>query len=126
MNTYLIIAGVLTALMALVHSVLGERMILLPLPRREDGPGRGGLSRGMRSTLRFTWHLTSVLGGGIAALFFHYGRMDALAADQAAVLTILAITFLISFLVALVGSRGRHPSWAVFLIVALLVWIGAR
>lgn len=126
MNGYLLISGVLTVLMALTHTILGERMILLRLPRREDALGRAGLSSGVRSTLRFTWHLTSVLGLGIAGIFLHYGQLEAFTAEHIAVLRILSITFLASFAVALVGSRGRHPSWAVFLVVAVLIWIGAR
>jgi hypothetical protein len=39
---------------------------------------------------------------------------------------LLAGTFEVSGVVALVGSRGRHLSWIVFFAVALLSWLGTR
>ena len=39
---------------------------------------------------------------------------------------VIAVTFAVSGIVALLGSRGRHPSWVVFFIVALLVWLAYR
>jgi hypothetical protein len=124
MNGYLIMASVLTALMCLVHSVLGEMFILIPMHKRE---GRAGSTRlTTRAVLRFTWHILSVLGLGMAGILWYYSRFTALAGDQIAVLRILALTFLISFGLALAGSRARHPSWAVFLVVAGLTWFSAR
>jgi hypothetical protein len=124
MNGYLVTASVLTGLMCLAHSVLGEIFILIPLHRREGRAGRTGLTT--RAVLRFTWHILSVLGLGMAAILGYYSRFPALAADQIAVLRILALTSLVSFGIALAGSRARHPSWAVFLVVAGLTWLSAR
>jgi hypothetical protein len=124
MNGYLVTAGVLTGLMCLAHSVLGEIFILIPLHRREGRADRTGLTT--RAVLRFTWHILSVLGLGMAGILWYYSRFTALAADQIAVLRILALTSLVSFGIALAGSRARHPSWAVFLVVAGLTWFSAR
>ena len=124
MNGYLVTASMLTVLMALVHSVVGEILILIPLHKREGRSGGRGLTT--RAVLRFTWHILSVLGLGMAVILWHYSRFAALTADQIAVLRILALTFLVSFGIALAGSRARHPSWAVFLAVAGLTWLSAR
>ena len=79
----------------------------------------------MRRTLRFAWHVTSVLGFGVAAVLVHCARLTPLDADSARVVRIIALTCAASFVVALVGSRARHPSWVVFLIVAILSWLGS-
>ena len=124
MNGYLVTASMLTVLMALVHSVVGEILILIPLHKRERRQPGHGLTT--PAVLRFTWHILSVLGLGMAVILWHYSRFAALTADQIAVLRILALTFLVSFGIALAGSRARHPSWAVFLAVAGLTWFSAR
>jgi hypothetical protein len=124
MNGYLVTASMLTGLMCLVHSVMGEIFILIPLHKREGRVGGARLTT--RAVLRFTWHILSVLGLGMAVILWYYSRLTALAADQIAVLRILALTFLVSFGIALAGSRARHPSWAVFLAVAGLTWFSAR
>jgi hypothetical protein len=38
----------------------------------------------------------------------------------------MAGTFLASALVTLVGSRGRHLAWPVFLAIAAAAWFGLR
>ena len=39
---------------------------------------------------------------------------------------LLVGTFAVSGVVALVGSRGKHLSWVVFLAIAALTWLGTR
>lgn len=123
MNVYLIISASLTALMALVHSVVGELLILIPLQKAKGLPAVRGSVRVTKSTLRFTWHITSVLGLGLGIIFFYYARFTEFNSEQTFILRTLSLTYAASFLVALVGSRGRHPSWAVFLLVAILTWL---
>jgi len=91
---------------ALLHSVLGEKRLLLPLFRqalpRESMPlGRAFTER----TLRFVWHLLSVSWISIACLV---ARADDLT------LMIVGATLLASSALALVVSRGRHFAWALF------------
>jgi hypothetical protein len=40
-------------------------------------------------------------------------------------LRVLAINFGVCSLLSLIGARGKHFSWWVFLIIAVLLWIGA-
>ena len=54
------LAALLAVLLAVAHSSLGERFILIRLLRRQDLPRLFGSDRFTRGTLRFAWHLTSV------------------------------------------------------------------
>ncbi|NNE70552.1 MAG: hypothetical protein HKN29_09355 [Rhodothermales bacterium] len=114
----LTIAAVLIGLTGVAHSYLGERFILIPLFRRPL-PKLFGDDVFTRQTLRFAWHVTTVTWWGIAALLL----VNAEPAQTS--LRILSATAFVSFLVALVGSRGKHLSWVVFLAVAVLVWMAA-
>jgi len=68
MKVMLLFAGVLSALIGIAHSVLGEKLVLGPLFERGDVPKLLGSTSFARHTLRFTWHLTTVLLLGIGAV----------------------------------------------------------
>jgi hypothetical protein len=124
MNFYFVIAAFLTLVIGLAHSWLGERYILMRLFRRENIPRLFGSDAFTKHTLRFAWHLTTVAWFGAAALLLILASypLDASARMSSRV---IAAIFLVSGVVALVGSRGRHLSWIVFLLIAGLVWMGA-
>ncbi len=113
------LAVVLAFLLALAHSVLGERYIIGRLLRREDLPKLFGSARFTKDTLRFAWHLTSVAFCGLAGVLFLVGQGDT---HPSRVLHVISVTWALSGLVALVGSRGRHLSWVVFFLLAFLSW----
>jgi hypothetical protein len=101
------LAAFLFAALGLAHSVLGERYILIRLFRRDDLPRLFGGTEFTKRTLRFAWHLTTILSFGFAALLVQ------LATDAPAsvlVRTIGWISILSGFL-PLVFTRGRHLSW---------------
>ncbi|MEM1271516.1 MAG: hypothetical protein AAGI08_15835 [Bacteroidota bacterium] len=108
-------AAVLLFLIGLAHSYLGERYILIRLFRR-DLPRLFGGDEFTKKTLRFAWHITTVAWWGMAALL-----VAGLDSAQTS-LRIISITFLVTGVIALAGSRGRHLSWIVFLAVAGLTW----
>jgi hypothetical protein len=118
----LTLAAVLAVLLAAAHSILGERYILVRLFRRDNLPKLFGDVEFTKRTLRFAWHLTSVGWCGLGAILFLLGRAPL--QDQA-VGRVVAVSFGLSGVAALVGSRGRHPSWMVFFAIALLAWWGA-
>jgi hypothetical protein len=118
----LLIAAVLILLLGLVHSLLGERYILVRLFRRDNLPRLFGSDAFTKNTLRFAWHLTTVVWFGIGVLLVQLSTGRPLGTAELGVT--LAITAAASGLVALVGSRARHPAWIVFLVVAALVWTG--
>lgn len=120
MSPLLSAAAGLAVLLALAHSYLGERYILIRLLRRDDLPKLLGGTIFTKRTLRFAWHLTSVAWLGFAALL---GSLQAPLGASA--LRIIAATFALSGLVTLVGSRARHLAWIVFFLVAVLAWLSA-
>ena len=123
MNSSLHIAAALAVAVAAAHSCLGERYILVPLFQREDLPRLFGETDFTRRTLRFAWHLTSVAWVGFAGVLVQLSSSTAGAGRPQA--RLIADTFAVSGIVALVGSRGRHLSWLVFLAIAGLVWFGS-
>ncbi|SFC14966.1 hypothetical protein SAMN05428997_104231 [Bosea sp. CRIB-10] len=125
MQNYLIAAGVLMILIGIAHSVIGEILIfrqlragaivplLAPPPLRE---------RHLR-ILWANWHLTSMLGWGLAALLI----LIAVAPDpssHALHVRIIAIATLAGSLLVLSATRGRHPGWFGLLVAAGLAWLG--
>jgi hypothetical protein len=120
----LLIAAVLILLLGLVHSLLGERYILVRLFRRDNLPRLFGSDAFTKNTLRFAWHLTTVVWFGIGVLLVQLSTGRSLGTAELG--ATLATTAAASGLVALAGSRGRHPAWIVFLVVAGLVWTGTN
>ena len=114
MNVMLLVAGLLSALIGIAHSVLGERLLLGPLFERGDLPKLLGSAAFARRTLRFTWHLTTVLllGIGVMVMILSLAPLDS---QSACILRVLAITFAVCSLLSLIGARARHFSWWVFL-----------
>jgi hypothetical protein len=118
MNIPLLIAAVLIAAIAVAHTLLGERLVIGPLLAGEV-PKLGGSSRFMRRTVRYAWHLTSLIAVGFAALLFHYAKEPK---QHVTAIEIVSATFLLSSLLAVIMTRGKHFSWVVFLAIGLLSW----
>ncbi len=126
MSAALLGAAALAFGVGAAHSYLGERYILMRLLRRADLPKLFGSDLFTRRTLRFAWHLTTVTWWGFGALFVVMATRgpDAQAWRDAG--TVAAATFGVSAAVTLVGSRGRHWAWVVFLLIAAACWYGTR
>lgn len=123
MNFYFVAAAVLVVGIGIAHSWLGERYILMRLFRRQNMPHLFGSDDFTKRTLRFAWHITTVAWFGAAALLLILASYPI--DDSARMFSrVIAATFLVSSIVALLGSRGRHLSWVVFLLIAVLVWMG--
>lgn len=119
----LVLAAALCFAIGLVHSVLGERYILVRLFRGSRIPHLFGSDLFTRRTLRFAWHLTTVAWWGLGVLVWGLSREPA-DARQLIVDTVIVV-FAISGAMALVGSRGKHLSWVVFWVIAGLVYMAA-
>lgn len=104
----LYLAAALIAMLGLAHSLLGERYILTRLFRRELPKLFGG-TEFTRRTLRFAWHFTTVLAFGLAALLIQLAN----AASVPTLASTIGWTLLISGVLPLVHTRGRHLSWLV-------------
>jgi hypothetical protein len=116
-------AVALAVTIGIAHSVLGERFILIRLFRRTDIPHLFGSPEFTKHTLRFAWHLTTVAWWGLAAIIVLIAQDRA---SSSALLHVLSATFLVSALVAAVGSRLRHLSWVAFAMIAVLLLVAAR
>jgi hypothetical protein len=119
----LLAAAALASLLALAHSYLGERYILIRLFRRDEVPKLFGKTEFTKRTLRFAWHLTSIAWLSLAAILV---KLNSHVPSRAELGLLLVGTFAVSGVVALVGSRGKHLSWVVFLAIAALAWLGTR
>lgn len=110
MTQALYLAAASAAVLAVAHSVLGERYILVRLFRRNSLPKLFGSDLFTRRTLRFAWHITTVAWFGFAVLLMH------LADDQltrSVALRTIGWTFVASGVLPLIITRGRHLSWVV-------------
>lgn len=118
----LTLAALLIFLTGLAHSWLGERYLLRRLFRRDQLPAVLGSTAFTAGTLRFVWHLLTVVWWGLAALV-----MLALQGplDSRTVLQMLGGIAAVSAVFPLVFTRGRHLSWLAFLAIAGLLWLGA-
>ena len=119
----LLAAAALASLLALAHSYLGERYILIRLFRGDGVPKLFGGTEFTQRTLRFAWHLTSLAWLSLAAILV---KLSSHVPSRAELGMLLAGTFGVSGVVAFLGSRGRHLAWVVFLAIAVLAWLGAR
>jgi hypothetical protein len=124
MNTSLLSAAILLSIVTVAHSYLGERFILIRLFRRSDLPRLFGNDEFTKRTLRLAWHITSVIGLGLATLLIVLASSPASVVNRK-MIHVIAITSALSGLVALLGSRGRHLSWLAFFVIAGLAWCGA-
>jgi hypothetical protein len=119
----LLVAALLIFLTGCAHSYLGERYILIRLFERGNLPKLFGGTEFTAGTLRFAWHITTVAWWAIALLLVFASRN---ALSPAVVLHVIAGAALVSAVLPLVFTRGKHLSWAVFLLIGLLVLVAAR
>ncbi len=117
------LGAILLVFIGVVHSYLGERYILIRLFRKHDLPKLLGGTEFTKNTLRFAWHLTTVAWFGFAALLVH------LASGTISLKTIgliISVTFILHGVVALLGSKAKHLSWPIFLVIGLAVLYGSH
>jgi hypothetical protein len=124
MNHGLMAAAVLSVLIALVHSVVGEYRIFRPL--RHAGqlvPTEGGtlLRKFQVRILGGTWHGLSAMGLGLATVLIWLDETAARAASASRVEWCVALSMATTALIVLVSNRGRHPAWLALWGAAVLV-----
>ncbi len=121
-NVYFIIAAVLIYLIALAHTLLGEKYIVNPIFRltMAKEPASDLFAK---KVVRFAWHLTTIVWWGVATLIVVYA-VNPTANNMSLSIKIISITFLISSILSLVFCRGKHFSFYVFLAISGLLWFG--
>lgn len=108
------LAAVLAFLLGLAHSVLGERYVLVRLFRRENLPKLFGGTAFTTRTLRFAWHVTTVLWWGFAVLLWQSATHQL---SQSFVLNVIGYTSFAAGLLPLFITRGKHLSWLVLFVI---------
>ncbi len=124
MNIPLFAGGALATLLGAAHSFLGEKLLLGPLFHRSDLPKLLGSRTFARRTLRFAWHLTTALlaGVGLTLIALSFSQIEP---QTIWILRVLSMIFVACSAISVVGARGKHFSWYVFLLIAAGVWLGS-
>lgn len=126
MNLFFLAASVLTVILGVGHSILGERLIFIPLRmQKPSGGSRAVLRNGPLGIIWATWHLTTALGFGLAGVFWLMAlKSPPTSQEKYYGLTISAGLLVSSFLVGY-ATRCRHPGWIVLAVIALLTIAGS-
>ncbi len=127
MNNYFVAAAAFAFVVGLAHSVLGEKLIFQRL--RQGGglvPTNGGklLSERHVRILWASWHIVTVFGWGMGAVWL---RLALPAAPQAATgigVQAIAIAALVGAALVFFGTRAKHPGWIGLLAIAVCAWLG--
>src|SRR5262245_57909120 len=123
MNVYFSAAGGLAILVALVHSVAGELLILRRL-NVDSLPRVAGSGEFAGRALRFSWHLCSIFALGFAAMLLRRSLLSAPGSEVTFFMQATALSIGAAGLLVLFVSRGKHPGWIGLVAVALLTWLG--
>jgi len=115
----ILVASVILVLIGIVHSYLGERYILMRLFRRDNIPHLFGSDAFTKGTLRFCWHVLSVAAFGFAAILYNKPSNDLFT------LKVIGVVFLVSALLSMFFTKGKHLSWLAFLLVSAVCFIEA-
>lgn len=123
MNRYFLAAAILSFLVGLAHSILGEMLIFRRMRQGGLIPTNGGrvIGEGHVRILWASWHVLTVFGWCLAAVLLWLAqaqRAGHAPIGQAIVVAMAAGSFLV-----LVGTRGKHPGWIGLLGVAVLAWL---
>ena len=123
MSWAFVVAGSACSIVALGHSIAGERLLVIPLLRLTNVPALLGSDDIARQTLRLTWHIVSIMALAFAALFFFLSTIELDSGGQIAAYSIGAI-FIVATIWLVLISRGRHPAWLLFLTIAVASFVG--
>jgi hypothetical protein len=126
MNWFFVSAGVLTIVIGLIHSLLGERLIFRRMRLAGLIPTNGG--QGLREPhvriLWASWHLVTAMGVGFAVVLFWLALPSSRSQAQSIVAWTIVGSMIASSSLVLVGTKGKHLGWAGLLGVAILTAIG--
>ncbi|MEW6469372.1 MAG: hypothetical protein AB1458_10620 [Bacteroidota bacterium] len=120
-DPYLLTASVLLIALALAHSILGEIRILRKmngesLPAMRGIPMLWNIENPAARTIRFVWHITSVLGISHGALLAYLSGQE----KDLFIIGIVSCALFASGLIALLFTRGSHLGWIAFIAAGAL------
>ncbi|MBE0362477.1 hypothetical protein PULV_a3119 [Pseudoalteromonas ulvae UL12] len=114
----ILLASLILVFCGLIHSVLGEKYILIRLFKRDNLPHLYGSDVFTKGTLRFAWHVTSFAWFGFAALLVSYSPES-----TSHLLNVVAVVFLVSSICSAYFTKGKHFSWVLFMLVSILCYL---
>jgi len=125
-NTYLFSAGCLAFLVGIVHSVLGEILIFRHMRMGTLVPTYGGeiLKERRVRILWASWHLVTVFGAGLGVSLIGLSFTSSRFASLDFIELVILFSMLVSSLIVLAATKGKHPGWVGLLGVAVLIWLG--
>jgi hypothetical protein len=120
MNWFVLAASILTVLVGVVHSVLGEIRIFSRLTNTtlEKEP----VFKRQYGILWASWHFLSVLGWGFAVVLFWLGTTKT--PNTNFVLMVVACVMAIGSVLVFIATKARHLGWVGLLAVSLLLVAG--
>ncbi len=125
MNSLLFIAAVLTVVVGIVHSVLGELLIFRLLRKGSIVPTQGHsiLKERHVRILWATWHIVSIFGFAFAAILFYLSLFEMESSFYHFLLQVIATGMLISGGIVFWATQAKHPGWIGLTLIAICIWL---
>ena len=117
-------AAILCFVVGIIHSILGERYILMRLFRRDNIPRLFGSDYFTKGTLRFVWHITTFAWWGFGYLLWLISTDQEMSPQT--VLYTVSVVSLFSGIFSFGFTKGKHLSWIVFWAIAGLTYYVAK
>ena len=119
----LLMGALLLVFIGCIHSYLGEKYLLIRLFKRDNLPKLLGSDWFTKRVLRFAWHLTTLAWWGFAAILYFLSQpSDNIRCE---ILMTTAVVFVLSGIISLLFTRGKHLSWLFFFVIAATSFFGA-
>jgi hypothetical protein len=124
MDSWLLIGGGTTVVVAIVHSVLGEWLIFRRMREGTIVPTKGHpiLRERHVRIIWATWHIVSVLGLGLAAILFYIAVPELVNVASFSIASV-SLSMGVSSLLVLYATKGKHPGWIGLLIICVATWL---
>ena len=124
MNYLLFLSAILAIALGIIHSILGERLIFKQL-RNAQKSDRYPEKLAIRQlqALWSTWHLVTLFGWAVAGILICFASPISPTAQLDGARLMITVLFSVSTLVWIIGTRGKHPAWIIFLTLALLTYL---
>ena len=123
MDIILFSAGILSILVGLIHSIVGEILIFHKL--REGGliPTKQCLPISSKNVriLWATWHIATFFGRALGGLLIQVSNGKQV--EPEIIIHYVGLAMLISGLLVLFATKGKHPGWVGLCGVAILCWV---
>lgn len=123
MNLLLLAAGILSIIVGLIHSVLGEILIFKKLRDGTIIPAVANkeLSEKNIRILWATWHIASIFGWVAGTMLINIANSSF--SGSAIFVQYIAISMFIAGALVFMATKARHPGWAGLCSVAILCWL---